>query len=205
MSITLHGVGVFFWRHKGIVACVFIAATGYIVWPQHTVTTSPDVSTPPEVAALEAVVLEEVSPPSVKLKTTTQATTEAKDPCDSGGKERYLVAKKLVASGDPDAAFDILFPCQSTQSAEAKALYGQLIAITVTKRAKFAADEAKRLSVKKKAGVSLGMTSEDVLKSGWGKPKAVNRTTNIYGVSEQWVYDGGNLYFENGTLTAVQN
>ena len=39
----------------------------------------------------------------------------------------------------------------------------------------------------------------------WGKPKDVNRSTTSHGVNEQWVYDGGFLYFKNGKLTAIQN
>jgi len=46
---------------------------------------------------------------------------------------------------------------------------------------------------------------DQVLKSSWGKPKAVNRTTTTSGISEQWVYSGGYLYFRNGVLTTIQN
>ena len=58
-----------------------------------------------------------------------------------------------------------------------------------------------------KPGVSIGMTSRQVIEdSSWGKPQSVNRTTNQYGVREQWVYGGRNyLYFENGKLTSIQN
>jgi SOS-response transcriptional repressor LexA len=34
---------------------------------------------------------------------------------------------------------------------------------------------------------------------------SVNRTTFARGVHEQWVYDGGYLYFEDGVLTTIQN
>ena len=33
----------------------------------------------------------------------------------------------------------------------------------------------------------------------------MNRSTYSFGVHEQWVYDGGYLYFENGTLKSIQN
>ena len=55
-------------------------------------------------------------------------------------------------------------------------------------------------------GVSIGMSAEQVLKSNWGKPKLVNKTTTTGGKTEQWVYGGNNyLYFSNGVLTAIQN
>lgn len=59
----------------------------------------------------------------------------------------------------------------------------------------------------KKPGVKIGMTSKDVIKkTSWGKPQSINKTTNQYGVHEQWIYGDGNyLYFENGRLTSIQN
>ena len=59
---------------------------------------------------------------------------------------------------------------------------------------------------KAKGGVKIGMTKEAVLKSNWGKPSSVNKSTNANGVSEQWVYGTRNyLYFNNGILTSIQN
>jgi len=60
-------------------------------------------------------------------------------------------------------------------------------------------------SIHKAHGVSVGMTADQVLRSSWGKPKSVNRTTTASGISEQWVYGGGYLYFRNGVLTTIQN
>jgi hypothetical protein len=67
-----------------------------------------------------------------------------------------------------------------------------------------AVDRAKR----KREGVSIGMTREEVLMSSWGKPDRINKTTTASGTREQWVYSGGRgyLYFgENGRLTTIQN
>ncbi|TXD81073.1 hypothetical protein ESY86_20150 [Subsaximicrobium wynnwilliamsii] len=53
--------------------------------------------------------------------------------------------------------------------------------------------------------VRIGMTKE-MCEDSWGKPESINRTTNAYGTSEQWVYDGGSyLYFDNVKLTSIQN
>ena len=56
-----------------------------------------------------------------------------------------------------------------------------------------------------KRGVSIGMSMQEVLASSWGKPRKVNKTTTATRSSEQWVYSGGYLYFENGMLTSVQH
>lgn len=67
-------------------------------------------------------------------------------------------------------------------------------------------EKAEAAAFKRKSGVSIGMTSEEVLASSWGKPEKVNRTTTASGTREQWVYGGQNyLYFEDGVLTAVQH
>lgn len=53
--------------------------------------------------------------------------------------------------------------------------------------------------------VSIGMTMEDVITEGWGRPEKINKTTTAYGISEQWVYAGYRyLYFKDGYLTAIQ-
>lgn len=62
-------------------------------------------------------------------------------------------------------------------------------------------DAAKR----KKEGVQIGMSQEDVRRSSWGRPNSIHRTTTSNGTHEQWVYDGNYLYFENGQLTTIQN
>ena len=52
--------------------------------------------------------------------------------------------------------------------------------------------------------VRIGMTKAMAI-DAWGKPNDINKTITRYAVSEQWVYDGGYLYFENGKLTTIQN
>ena len=63
------------------------------------------------------------------------------------------------------------------------------------------AEDARR----KKEGVTIGMSAEDVLRSNWGRPQKVNRTTTARGTDEQWVYPGGYLYLRDGVLYSIQN
>ena len=57
---------------------------------------------------------------------------------------------------------------------------------------------------KRRQGVSIGMSQQDVLASSWGRPDHVNRDTYSWGTLEQWVYPGGNyLYFKDGVLASV--
>jgi hypothetical protein len=57
-----------------------------------------------------------------------------------------------------------------------------------------------------KNGVRIGMTKDQVVRSAWGRPASINKTTTHNIVREQWIY-GGNLYlyFQNGRLSAIQN
>jgi hypothetical protein len=67
---------------------------------------------------------------------------------------------------------------------------------------------AKDRAERKKRGVSIGMTKDEVLESSWGRPDHLNTTTNVYGSSEQWVYQrykNGYLYFKDGILTSISN
>lgn len=66
-------------------------------------------------------------------------------------------------------------------------------------------NETERKRQAKSQGVSIGMSKQQVLESSWGKPKDINRTVTAYGTNEQWVYDGGYLYFDGDLLTTVQN
>ena len=60
-------------------------------------------------------------------------------------------------------------------------------------------------TIRKSQGVSIGMTTQQVLESSWGEPEGINKTTTKYGTSEQWVYGDNYLYFEDGILTSIQN
>ena len=52
---------------------------------------------------------------------------------------------------------------------------------------------------------AIGMTENEVYASPWGAPKKKNRTETAYGVREQWVYDEGYIYFEDGRVTSIQD
>ncbi len=78
--------------------------------------------------------------------------------------------------------------------------------ITSLKDKYLALQEKKLKKEKKSRGVSIGMTTEEVLQSSWGKPKDINKTITDYGTREQWVYANYNyLYFEDGVLVTIQN
>ena len=52
--------------------------------------------------------------------------------------------------------------------------------------------------------VRIGMTAEQC-RAAWGRPNDINRSVGLYGVHEQWCYDGSYLYFDDGILTSYQN
>jgi len=69
-------------------------------------------------------------------------------------------------------------------------------------------DERNTITETPKVAPAIGMTSEEVENSTWGKPSDINKTTNKYGTSEQWVYKFWDkhryIYIEDGIVTAIQ-
>ncbi|WP_336788446.1 hypothetical protein [Paenibacillus sp. MMO-177] len=64
--------------------------------------------------------------------------------------------------------------------------------------------QQQELKDRRARGIVIGMSTDDVLLSSWGKPKDINKTTTKYGVSEQWVYDDNRyVYFDDGIVTAI--
>lgn len=67
------------------------------------------------------------------------------------------------------------------------------------------ANRQRELARRKRQGVTIGMSQEEVLQSSWGRPERVNRSIYSFATHEQWIYGGGNyLYFEDGKLTSIQ-
>lgn len=52
--------------------------------------------------------------------------------------------------------------------------------------------------------VRIGMPAE-LCRASWGTPRDINRSIGSYGVHEQWCYNGGYLYMEDGILKSIQN
>lgn len=114
-------------------------------------------------------------------------------------KEKVLkgLPEKIAAQEEAEEAEE-----RKRIAAQEAAVREEVERIAAQEAAKEAAEKARR----KQEGVVIGMTQQEVLDSCWGNPLKINRTTTVYGVSEQWVYDNYNyLYFEDGILTAIQN
>ena len=119
--------------------------------------------------------------------------------------KRIEQAKRHLLAGDSDAAFEEVLAYQGLSATpEITKLLGE---IGKVRQKRDAANEKLELAARRKEGVKIGMTAERVLQSSWGKPESVNRTIRANGVHEQWVYRGSHsyLYFDNGTLTSIQN
>ena len=129
-------------------------------------------------------------------------------PCTNDLDSRLTSAKAKLKTKDYDAAVTLLEPCRALVAADsdaAKTLEAASASAQKAKEQALAADKKRELAQWKKEGVAIGMTAERVRLSMWGKPQKINTTTNQYGVREQWVYDGGYLYFQDGVLTSIQN
>lgn len=155
--------------------------------------------------------LPEATPELPNKATQAPAWDEKKalaEKCEKTLPELMVKATAAYAQKDYDLAVDTLWVCQGNFSdIKVKEFYTQAL----TKRNKVKSDETDRYlkaekARKKKEGVTIGMSEQDVLDSIWGKPQSINTTTNAYGSRAQWVYGGRNyLYFEDGKLTSIQH
>lgn len=145
----------------------------------------------------------------------TEAAAAAARKCVADQNDLFAKVKKLLASGDVSAANAAFNACRAHLKTEDATNLAKQVDAAVTARnkrlqmeesaraAKLLAEEKAR---KRREGVSIGMTEQEVLDSSWGKPKRIRSTTTASGTDQQWIYDGGNyLYFSNGKLRAVQN
>jgi hypothetical protein len=149
-------------------------------------------------------------PIAPKPQVATTPTLDLRDEaCGPGLASRRADAKKAFQRKDFEGAIGFLRLCDGRMPKDSDTYkeYMQYVNAQAKVVDAWIAAEAKAAkALKKKQGVSIGMSQQDVLDSSWGRPERVNRTTNAYGVREQWVYGGsGYLYFENGTLTSIQN
>lgn len=144
--------------------------------------------------------------PAAPKKTATNPLDKM---CGEELESRTNQAKDALKHHDLDHAWELMEPCNMRlqPGTDAFATYIKITnEFTKQTEKRRAEDEKKDLAERKKHGVTIGMTEYDVLHSNWGKPTSINRTTNAYGVREQWVYGGGNyLYFKDGVLTSIQN
>ncbi|HWT21663.1 MAG TPA: zinc-ribbon domain-containing protein [Variovorax sp.] len=123
--------------------------------------------------------------------------------CTSGITQVMKTAKEQSSSGDLNMAAATLNHCSEISKDPSFTKLSK--EIEQARTAKIARLEREEKARKKKEGVRIGMSKDDVIASSWGKPRKINKTTNARGTREQWVYDGGYLYFDGDTLTTVQN
>jgi hypothetical protein len=184
----------------GAIAAVGLLIVAVGIWHRANQVPSTAITS---VAAPSAVAPSGPSPADAE---TAQREAQAKllrSKCTEGLHDLLKASRDLLAAGDEHMAAATLNPCiPISTDPTLTALVKKVEAARIVKVAKATREEATR---KKKSGVQIGMSKDAVIASMWGKPRKINRTTTAHGTREQWVYDGGYLYFEDDTLTTIQN
>jgi hypothetical protein len=148
-----------------------------------------------------------------------KAAEELAQKCGANFSALATKAADLVKSGNANDAFNLIKPCNLYADATApvkKFIQDTSAAASLERAEKMTREDARRADTAKKVdeadkaarrkqGVQIGMSKEQVLASNWGKPTKINRTTGANYEHEQWVYDGGYLYFRGGVLSTIQN
>jgi cytoskeletal protein RodZ len=144
---------------------------------------------------------------ATRLANNQRAAAEKLAKCNAEAPAIKKAADSKSMAGNPMAARSLINACNGlTLDPQNRSLLDSASKLAETVDAdnmrRAAAAEKKRL---KSEGVSIGMTPEQVVASSWGKPRKINRTTGANYQNEQWVYDGGYLYFKDGILRTIQN
>jgi hypothetical protein len=120
-----------------------------------------------------------------------------------------LVAALLIAGGsvhgEENAYYEFLHQQNLKKAAAAKErliLLKKQAEINLAIENKMA--EYQKLACDKLGEAKVGMTPGEVLKSCWGKPNRVNKTTTADHTTEQWVYGSGYVHLSDGIVTAIQ-
>jgi len=209
LATKAYSIGNALGRHWLLVVMVVLAGTAIYFAISGRETTS--LSDAKEIAKRPA----QPTPSEIARAQEKKATEERTERCTVGAAALRESAGAAMKANDPQKAFEILNPCNNLPiDAETKALLvkalnaarandekAEKVRLTA-ERKQLAAEKARR----KKEGVHLGMTQQEVIDSSWGKPQSVNRSTYTFGTREQWVYGSGNyLYFKDGILNSIQN
>lgn len=193
MSNSSYSVGKFLGKHwlwLSVAACLF-ALWGYLEKRPAKQPTSPG---PAQMQDKQAAKEKRDEEDRVRRCTTESASLRAE-------------ARALMKAKDPQKAFELLAPCrnlpidQDTTKLTAEVLIAARANDEIRIKKEALAEKARR----KKEGVSIGMTQQEVLDSSWGRPQRIHKTTSANYQHEQWVYDGGYLYFEGGILRTIQH
>lgn len=196
--------------HKRLAAALVIGLPVVIVLTNYQSQPNPIAQ---QAARIEAIKIECVTNVAALMGMANQAMLDGKAlqalailaPCRQENASAEFTA--LIKAADDAVAL------QNTKAAAVAALVASEQAKADAAQAKIdkissaAAEKAAKVQ-RKKEGVSIGMSAQQVLESSWGRPDNVNTTTTANGSREQWVYGRyrrGYLYFSDGTLTTIQN
>lgn len=142
---------------------------------------------------------------ALKAKENVQAALKLKcvDQIDS----LIKVASEKLKKNDPYGAESDLEKCTGTMiDPKAIALLEKSSKLRVADQVKQQEKQDRIIKAeKKKKGVYIGMTKQDVLDSSWGKPERVSKTTTAFGETEIWHFSGGFLYFVGDSLNQIHN
>lgn len=190
-------IGRFIGKNKLLACLAGGLLLAYLFWP-----ISNGVQAPPEKMA-------EVAQNAQEVQSVAAVNATPVKPCANDLDARLAQAKEKMTAKDYPAVIASLEPCRPALASGSDA---ERILFRADSSVQQAKDKAEALAKKRelaqwrKEGVTVGMSADRVLLSSWGKPESVNRTTNAFGVREQWVYGVGNyLYFKDGVLTSIQN
>lgn len=134
--------------------------------------------------------------------TTASLDSSNEELCIAGDKGELAITKMQFKNGDISVFRTEVDSAYITDDREQRYKKRKQEIAELEEKAKASSKDIKKEA---KTDPLIGMTSEEIVNSTWGKPEKINKTTYAWGVAEQWCYkDNKYVYLENGSVVAIQ-
>lgn len=137
--------------------------------------------------------------------TTATLVSNDEEICISGDKGQINIIKMQFINGEISVFQNVINSTYVTEERDKSNKERKQMISELQENAKAKAIASGKYRKETKTEPLIGMTSEEVIASTWGKPDRINKTTYAWGVTEQWCYkDNRYVYLENGSVVAIQ-
>jgi hypothetical protein len=135
------------------------------------------------------------------LRVCQKPQTEGPD-CENLARDQKIIVKNVVigaAPADKNAPIEKYYEISYGDQKSGFSLTSAMQAMTTNRDPQIVASECKKSGLPR-----VGMTTEQVVATCWGRPNKVDRTEVGGVISDKFVYDSGSVYLRNGVVTSVQ-
>jgi hypothetical protein len=122
--------------------------------------------------------------------------------CENLARDQKIIVKNVVIGAPPadkNAPIEKYYEISYGDQKSGFSLTSAMQAMTTNRDPQIVASECKKSGLPR-----VGMTTEQVVATCWGRPNKVDRTEVGGVISDKFVYDTASVYLRNGVVTSVQ-